>query len=128
MIEITDELTSVSAGTSEIPWSTGDAAAAAHAKRAARAPTGARVTVEFQRNAALPPDSLVRVRYEFESGRMRELIGLPQPTRTVVRQGHGVVHHYRLSQWISPAALLKFTTATVRYRTEGLESALQDSA
>jgi hypothetical protein len=70
---------------------------------AALAPKGARITLEFQSTKPLPPDHLVRVRYQF-CGVMREGAGIAQATRTVARWGCAVVYHYRFSHWIDALA------------------------
>lgn len=95
MIEINDGFTSISAGHDVIDG-------------LSRVATGARVTVEFQREVPLAPAASVRVRYEFAgSGDWREYTGIPQPIRSVVRWGRAVVHYYRLSYWIAPSALME---------------------
>lgn len=93
MIEITHGFTSISAGSDSIGNSS-------------RALTGARVFVEFARDAALAPNERVRVRYEFGGdGTILEADGIAVPTRKVVRWGRPVVFHYRMTHWIAPSAL-----------------------
>ena len=71
-----------------------------------RAPTGARVTLEFSRSVPLSPGQQVRVRYDLTGdGHFLDCVGIPQHTYIVARRGHLVVFHYRLSHWITPAAL-----------------------
>jgi len=73
----------------------------------ARAPTGARVTLEFTRTAPLSAGQEVRLRYDIVgNGHFRDCIGIPQPTHSVARRGHLVVFHYRLSHWIASTARL----------------------
>jgi hypothetical protein len=63
--------------------------------------------VEFSRTSSLSPTQVVTVRYDFAAdGNVRELTGIPQPIRTVVRYGRAVGYHYRLSHWIAAAALM----------------------
>lgn len=111
MIEITDGISSIRIATDET------APPSRNTADARELPRGARVTLEFWRDAPLPPDRAVRVRYEFAGG-TREVRGIAQPTRTVTRWGHGVVYHYRLSHWIAPAAPKDFVAGNVRHRTE----------
>ena len=117
MIEITDGFTSISAGADSIE----DAAQAyvppSAATPATRRPTGARVTVEFYRTSTLSPTQAVVVRYDFAAdGNVRELVGIAEPIRTVVRHGRAVCYYYRLSHWIAASALLDFSRAA-RIRT-----------
>lgn len=110
MIEITDGLTSISAAADRMEVLEHAYAAPAGFACAQRSPTGARVTVEFQRTSSLAPTQAVTVRYDFAAdGNIRELTGIPKPIRTVVRQGRAVVYHYRLSHWIAASALLDFS-------------------
>jgi hypothetical protein len=94
MIEIISGFTSISAGTDPI------------LPPGARQPTGARVTLEFCREAALIPGEIVCARYEFSGdGRVRTATGVAKPTQTVVRSGRATVFHYRFSHWIEPEAV-----------------------
>src|SRR6187200_1966857 len=105
MIEITDGLTSITAGADSIAAPSWPHAGDARTQRR-RAPTGVRVTLEFSRASALPIDQPVRVRYEFgERGMLREAVGIAKSTHVEVRSGRANVYHYRLSHWIAPAAL-----------------------
>jgi hypothetical protein len=105
MIEITEGLTSITAGADSIAAPTWPDAGDSRATRR-RAPTGVRVTLEFSRETALPIDQPVRVRYEFgEHGTLREAVGIAQSTHVEVRWGRANVYHYRLSHWIAPGAL-----------------------
>ena len=106
MIEITQGFTSITAGADRV----------AHTQ-AERAPTGARVTLEFSRDASLPPDQPVRVRYEF-GGILREAVGIATPTHQKARRGQTTVYHYRLSHWIAPEALMQAAAGNVRHRTD----------
>ena len=109
MIEIFEGFTSISAGADPIPPPEG-----------ARAPTGARVSLEFCRDEALPPGATVRAQYEFAGdGCQRVAVGVPTATRTDSGQGRKAVFHYRISHWIAPHALMPTATRNVRYRTEG---------
>ena len=106
MIDITDRFTSISAGVDPVgepPWrGKGDSR-----EQRERPPTGARVTLEFSRDEALPPGQPVRVRYRFGSEQIaRETVGIAVPTHTTARWGRAVVFHYRLSHWIAPGALM----------------------
>jgi hypothetical protein len=69
-------------------------------------PAGVRVTLEFNRSAALSPGQEVRWRYDSGDGPLLECIGIPHPTHVVARRGHLVVYHYRLSHWIASTARL----------------------
>ncbi len=122
MIEITDRFTSITAGTDSIAapmWPD----AGSSRKQARRAPTGARVTLEFSLDQALPPDQPVRVRYEFgDDGIRREAVGIARMTHENERWGRAVVYHYRLSHWIPPDEIRKEMSAgNVRQRTEEME-------
>jgi len=106
MIEITEVFTSITAGVDPVgepPWrGKGDSR-----EPSRHPPTGARVTLEFSRDEALPPGQPVRVRYQFGGDQtMRETVGIAVPTHTTVRWGRAVVFHYRLSHWIAPGALM----------------------
>jgi hypothetical protein len=97
MIEITEGFTSISAGADHV-----STLPAAHG----RAHTGARVTMEFCRDAALAPGQKVNVNYDFAGdGTTRTTTGIPTPIRTDARYGCAVVYHYRLSHWLAPEAL-----------------------
>lgn len=73
---------------------------------AERIPTGVRVTLEFNRSAALSPGQAVRWRYDSGDGHLLDCVGIPQPTHVVARLGQLVVFHYRLSHWIASTAML----------------------
>ena len=121
MLEISDGFTSISAGSDRIEN------CALEASRE-KAPTGARVTLEFRRERALAPAQWVRVRYDFAgNGTQRVGTGIAQQTQTIVRCGQAVVYHYRLSYWITQAALMDFVLGNVRYRTEECEIPPQPS-
>ena len=112
MIEITSGFTSISAGADNIEDPAQSSSPRPGNSRAGRRPTGARVTVEFRRASSLSPTQVVTVRYDFAAdGNVRELTGIPQPTRTVVRQGRAVLYYYRLSHWIAAPALMDFAGA-----------------
>ena len=117
MIEITNGFTSITAGADAIeppPWP--DAGESPTTCRR-RAPTGARVTLEFSRAEALPPDQPVSVRYVFGGGgAVREVVGFAKPTHVEVQWGRAAVYHYRLSYWIAPAALMSMAAGNVRQR------------
>jgi len=128
MIEITDRFTSITAGMDPVgvppPLDAGDSRL-----QRQHAPTGARVTLEFTREEALPPGQPVRVRYEFgDDGTVREAVGIAVPTHARVRWGCTVVYHYRLSHWIAPGALMSTVTGYVRQRTEAARRPRSDSA
>ena len=109
MIEITQGFTSITAGSDLVlpPCSpAGDART-----QTRRAPTGARVTLEFSRDASLPLDQPVRVRYEFGDGILREAVGIARPTHLQERRGHADVYHYRLSHWIAAGNVRQRTDA-----------------
>jgi hypothetical protein len=126
MIEITDGFTSITLRADEVTPAAWSMVGASPSQRAPRAATGARVTVEFCRDTPLPEGKPVLVRYDFaDDGSVREGTGMAQPTRSVVRWGASVVYHYRLSHWIEPAALLQFSAANVRQRTEQRTNPLQ---
>ena len=117
MIEITDGFTSISTGADSIDGGS---------RHRPRSATGARVTLEFSREVALPPGQPVRVRYDFSGdGTVREAVAIAKPTRTIARWGRAVVFHYRLSHWIAPGALDHFA-GNVRYRTETAEKPRND--
>jgi len=74
--------------------------------RSGRASTGARVTLDFNRTRPLSSGQVVRLRYDIAGdGNLRECAGVAWLTHTVVRPGHLVVFHYRLSHWITAAML-----------------------
>jgi len=94
MIEIIDGFTSIWTGSDPI------------SRLGDHQPTGARVTLEFCREAALNPGEIVRARYDFgDDGKMRATIGVAQHTHSVARSGRAPVFHYRISHWIEPGAL-----------------------
>jgi hypothetical protein len=100
MIEIIDGFTSIWTGSDPIS-PLGD-----HHR------TGARVTLEFCREAALSPGEIVCARYDFGGdGRMRATTGVAQHTHSVARSGRAPVFHYRISHWIAPAALTETVCA-----------------
>jgi len=118
MIEITDRFTSITAGMDPVRVPPLHDASDSRVQRQ-HAPTGARVTLEFSRDEALPPGQPVRVRYEFgDDGTVREAVGVPVPTHARVSWGCTVVYHYRLSHWIAPGALMSTVAGYVRQRTE----------
>jgi hypothetical protein len=122
MIEITDGLTNVSAGADSIEAPDRTYPCESDAAFAPRRPTGARVTVEFQRTASLSPAQVVTVRYDFAGdGTFRELVGIPKSIRTVVRQGRAVVYHYRMSHWI-PASAVMDSAGEARSRIDALRA------
>jgi hypothetical protein len=97
MIEISEQITRVTTSSDPIT---------PPRPNIARAPTGARVTLEFSRSVPLSPGQQVRVRYDFAGdGHFLDCVGVPQHTYFVARRGHLDVFHYRLSHWIAPAAL-----------------------
>jgi hypothetical protein len=127
MIEITDRVTSITAGMDPVgvpyPHDAGDSRV-----QRQHAPTGARVTLEFSRAEALPPGQPVRVRYEFgDDGAVREAVGIAVPTQSRVRWGCAVVYHYRLSHWIAPGELKSTVASYVRQRTEAVRMPRFDS-
>ncbi len=96
MIEIDAGFTSICAGADPIPHVSGT-----------RAPTGARITLEFRRDRALPAGETVRAHYEFAAdGRVRTATGIPIATRSDTRGGRKIAFYYRLSHWIEPSALM----------------------
>ena len=127
MIEITEGFTSITAGADSIappPWpDPGDSRPPGR-----RAPTGVRVTLEFSRAAALPPNQPVTVRYQFgDGGIWREVVGIAKATYVDVCWGRAVVYHYRLSHWIAAAELITPAASNVRYRTEVAKRLRHDS-
>jgi hypothetical protein len=107
MIEISKRITSVTTSSDPISRSWPEGAGRSQASNRARAPTGARVTLEFSLNVPLSEGQEVRVRYDFAGdGRLMDCVGIPQPTYIVARRGRLVVFHYRLSHWITPSKLL----------------------
>jgi len=106
MIEISERITRVTTSSDPIPPPTPRVAARSQVATVARAPSGARVTVEFSRSVPLSPGQQVRVRYDFTGeGHYMDCVGIPQHTYVVARRGHLVVFHYRLSHWITPSTL-----------------------
>ncbi len=102
MIEISERITRVTSSDPIAP----PAPRVAGRSQVARAPTGARVTLDFSRSVPLSPGQQVRVRYDLTGdGHVLDCVGIPQHTYLVARRGHLVVFHYRLSHWITPAAL-----------------------
>jgi len=105
MIEINDGFTSISAGADP---------AFPPLSPAAHRPTGARVTVDFCREVALPPGEIVCAYYDFAgNGRLRAVTGIAELTYAEVKWGCPVVFHYRLSHWIGPAELMHFVAGEV---------------
>lgn len=106
MIEISERITRVTvSGDVTAPLST-EGSSRSQIPRSARAPTGARVTLEFNRTKPLSDGAVVRLRYDFAGdGNLRECAGIAWLTHTVVCPGHPVVFHYRLSHWITPSML-----------------------
>jgi hypothetical protein len=87
-----------------------------------RRPTGARVTVDFCRESSLATGQTVRAHYEFSGdGQLRTATGIATPTRVAVHWGRPVAFHYRLSHWIEPAALMRFTGDKVCRASEPCE-------
>lgn len=126
MIEISDGFTSISAGFDSIDDASVNPSHDVRSERLARPPTGARVTLDFRRQRALAPGQMVTVRYDFAGdGTLREGTGVAVAVQTLVRLGHAVLHHYRVSYWIPPAALGEFVLGNVRYRTEERDFASQ---
>ena len=106
MIEISERITRVTTRSDPIAAPTPGVAGRSQVTNVARAPTGARVTLEFSRSVPLSPGQQVRVRYDLTGdGHFLDCVGIPQHTYFVARRGHLVVFHYRLSHWITPAAL-----------------------
>ena len=115
MIEIMDGFTEITLGTDVLASTSRDPLTAA------RQPTGARVTLNFQRRQPLPTDTLVKIRYDLaENGCEREVRGVPRLIQTVMH-GENVFYHYRLAQWVPPHAVMHFVPRNVRQRTEGCE-------
>ena len=108
MIDISERITRVTTNSDPITPPRPRAAGRSQVADITRAPTGARVTLEFSRSVPLSPGQQVRVRYDFTGdGHFLDCVGVPQHTYFVARRGHVVVFHYRLSHWITPAALLR---------------------
>ena len=106
MIEISERITRVTTSSDVISPSRPELAARSQVANGARAPTGARVTLEFSRSVPLSPGQQVRLRYDFTgNGHFLDCVGIPQHTYVVARRGHLVVFHYRLSHWVTPSAL-----------------------
>ena len=108
MIDISERITRVTTNSDPIIPPRPKAAGRSQVANVARAPTGARVTLEFSRSVPLSPGQQVRVRYDFTGdGHFLDCVGIPQHTYFVARRGQLVVFHYRLSHWITPAALAR---------------------
>jgi hypothetical protein len=106
MMDISDRITRVTTSSDLVspPWLEG--AGRSQVANGARAPTGARVTLEFNRSVPLSVGQQVRVRYDFTGGgRFLDCVGVPEATHTVARRGQLVTFHYRLSHWITPSTL-----------------------
>ena len=125
MIEITNGINRICMGTDTLVPLAWEIAAVAPGSSPVRSPTGARVTLDFSRDAPLPAGERVRVLYDFAGDGVREAVGVAIPIRAVTRWGQSVVYHYRLSHWIVPAALLQFVESNVRQRTDEREIAQQ---
>ena len=128
MLEITEGFTSITAGADCIAPPPGpDPGDSRQPGR--RVPTGARITLEFSRAAALPPNQPVRVRYEFgDGGIVREVVGIAKATYVDMCWGRAVVYHYRLSYWIAAAELIVPAANTMRHPTEEAPSLLRSIA
>jgi hypothetical protein len=106
MIEISERITRVITSSDPISPQRPKVAGRSQVANVARTPTGARVTLEFSRSVPLSPGQQVRVRYDFTGdGHFLDCIGIPQHTYFVARRGHLAVFHYRLSHWLTSAAL-----------------------
>jgi hypothetical protein len=115
MIEISERITRVSTGSDPISPLWPEVAGRSQLANGARAPTGARVTLEFTRSAALSPGQKVRLRYDFTgNGHFANCVGIPQATHIVARRGHVVVFHYRLSHWIASRDMHALRIPTAR--------------
>jgi hypothetical protein len=120
LIEIKDGFTGIAIGSDVIKAQLRDPLTS---KRMA---TGARVTLGFSRRVALPPGTMVSLRYDLaENGCEREVQGVPQMSHTVM-EGEQVFYHYRLVYWLAPHALMKFLPPNVRQRTEDPNTASEN--
>ena len=112
MLRVTHGLTSVTVLPEEIGtlWILGRLPEAGSADPRNRAPTGARVIVEFAVNTVIPARTEVAVPYDLAgNGGWRECRGIPQYAyRTALADGQGATHHYRLSQWIAAGQVMHF--------------------
>jgi hypothetical protein len=73
-------------------------------------PTGARVVLEFVREAPIPPNRVIRALYDIAgNGALREALGTPELTHTRPNSGGGVSYYYRLSYWIPAHWIMRFT-------------------
>ena len=106
MMEISERITRVTTSSDPISPLWQEDAGRSKVANGTRAPTGARVTLEFSRIVPLSAGQEVRVRYDFTGdGSFLDCVGVPQPTHIVARRGQLVVFHYRLSHWIKPLRL-----------------------
>jgi len=117
LAQLMNAVTSITVLPQQVPQppSSGLAALAARLRgdarqQARRAPTGARVTLEFASDARLPAMQKMRICYDFaENGGWRECIGIPELTHTTRPAGReGLQYHYRLSHWIAAPQIMCF--------------------
>lgn len=115
MIEVSEDVTSIEVSVEGYPrFDSNGYVRATSAERSSAPPsaTGARVTIEFFRNAQLPRDTGIRVCYDIaENGGRREMLGIPKLTHTTMQRGGDTSYHYRLSAWIPPLAVMQFVQA-----------------
>jgi hypothetical protein len=108
VIDVIDGFTSIEVSSNQFPYFNVNGYVAA----VRRAATGARVTVAFSRNAPLPPQTDIRVRYDIaENGGLREILGIPKLTHTTAPHDAGAAYHYRLSHWITAPLVMQFLPA-----------------
>lgn len=112
LIRVREGLKNVSVEAQEIPGLGAPGLAAAlpgGTANGTRTCTGARVIVEFSLRTPIAPNCRVAVSYDLAGdGSWRECCGIPSHTHnTAAPGGLGVTYHYRLSQWIAAAHVMR---------------------
>jgi hypothetical protein len=108
MIDISDGFTHIEVQPEPIPIAGSDSNG--EDKVAPAIPTGARVILEFVREAPIPPNRAIRALYDIAgNGALREALGTPQLTHTKSNPSGAVSYYYRLSYWIPARWIMRFT-------------------
>jgi hypothetical protein len=111
MIDISDGFTHIEVQPEPIPMAATYANGENKVETVAPAsPTGARVILEFVREAPIPPNRVIRAFYDIAgNGALREALGTPELTHTKPNSNGGVSYYYRLSYWIPARWIMRFT-------------------
>jgi hypothetical protein len=111
MIDISDGFTHIEVQPEPITMAGSYSKAEKKAEPAGSAiPTGARVILEFVREAPIPPNRVIRAFYDIAgNGALREALGTPELTHTKPNLSGGVSYYYRLSYWIPARWIMRFS-------------------